>query len=66
MIMPPISNDWLLPLKDEFKKVLKNKFVKDAIKQAKFSKSARKMKVKQLILRYKLFFLVKPLSALTH
>ena len=53
-------------LKDEFKKVLKNKFVKDAIKQAKFSKSARKMKVKQLILRYKLFFLVKPLSALTH
>lgn len=53
-------------LKKEYKKVISDEFIKNAIKKAKFNKSGKKMRVKQFILRYKLFFLVKPLSILTH
>ncbi len=53
-------------LKKEYKKVISDDFIKSAIKNAKFNNSGRKMKVKQLILKHKCFFLVKPLSVLTH
>lgn len=50
----------------EYKKVIDNDFIKNALKNAKFNKEGRKMKIKQLILRKKWFFLVKPLNVLTH
>lgn len=53
-------------VRKEYKKVVSDDFIKNAIKKAKFNKIGKKMRVKQFILRYKLFFLVKPLSILTH
>lgn len=53
-------------LKKIFRKIVSNEFVKSSIKNAKFDNIGIKMKIKQLILRHRLFFLVKPLSFLTH
>ena len=53
-------------LKKEFRNIMTYDFVKSAIKNAKFSKSGKKIKIKQYILRYGLLFLVKPLYKIKH
>lgn len=46
-------------LKDEFKAVMKNETVKDAIKHARFDKKARTMRIKHALIRHSMLFAIR-------